>query len=93
MGAAVMVAAIFKTRKITAILRRDSSSNHSINLRVQDWQYLSTLMILFLGGYCLAIYLIAYQYSGWLPLLTGVVFFFGALFVLFSVSIYTKTLH
>lgn len=93
MGAAVMVVAIFKTRKITAILRRDSSSNHSINLRVQDWQYLSTLMILFLGGYCLAIYLIAYQYSGWLPLLTGVVFFFGALFVLFSVSIYTKTLH
>ncbi|MEL6815947.1 MAG: ATP-binding protein [Cyanobacteria bacterium J06598_3] len=50
-------------------------------------------MMLFLGGYCLAIYLIAYQHSGWLPLLTGVVFFFGALFVLFSVNIYTKTLH
>jgi len=93
MGAAVMIVAICQTRQITAILRHGSRHNHSINLRLQDWQYLSTLMMLFLGGYCLAIYLIAYQHSGWLPLLTGVVFFFGALFVLFSVNIYTKTLH
>ena len=37
--------------------------------------------------------MIASQTFVWLPLLTGVVFFFGALFVLFSVSVYTQTLH
>ncbi|MEL6553275.1 MAG: ATP-binding protein [Cyanobacteria bacterium J06621_11] len=41
----------------------------------------------------MAIYLIAYEHFNWVPLLTGIVFFFGALFVLFSVSIYTQTLH
>lgn len=93
MGAAVMSVAIVKTRKITAILRHDKSSNHARKLTFQNWQYLSTLMIFFLGGYCLAIYLIAYEHFNWVPLLTGIVFFFGALFVLFSVSIYTQTLH
>ena len=93
MGAAVMSVAIFKTQKITAMLKRDNIRNHSTNLTFQNWQYLSTLMIFFLGGYCLAIYLIAYEHFSWLPLLTGIVFFFGALFVLFSVSIYTQTLH
>lgn len=93
MGAAVMSIAIVKTRKITAILRHDKSSNHARKLTFQNWQYLSTLMIFFLGGYCLAIYLIVYEHFSWIPLLTGIVFFFGALFVLFSVSIYTQTLH
>ena len=93
MGAAVMSIAIVKTRKITAILRHDKSSNHARKVTFQNWQYLSTLMIFFLGGYCLAIYLIVYEHFSWIPLLTGIVFFFGALFVLFSVSIYTQTLH
>ena len=93
MGSIIMSLAVVKTRQITALLKRDLVAAGASDPHTQSWQYLSTLMMLFLLGYCLAIHLIASQKFQWLPLLTGTVFFFGALFVLFSVDIYSKTLR
>ncbi|MEO1396586.1 MAG: ATP-binding protein [Cyanobacteria bacterium J06634_5] len=93
MGAAVMSLAIFKTRKIISWLNQGEAQADGSMQTPRSWQYLSILMVFFLGGYCLAVFLIASQAFEWLPLLTGTVFFFGALFVLFSVSVYTRTLH
>lgn len=92
MGSGVMSLAIFKTQKIITLLNRESTSSSASGKQNQSWYYLLTLMIFFLGGYCLAVFLIAHEKFDWLPLLTGTVFFFGALFVLFSVSLYKQTL-
>ncbi|MGB3296454.1 MAG: ATP-binding protein [Phormidesmis sp.] len=93
MGSIIMSLAIVKTRQITALLKRDLANADTFDHHTRNWQFLSTLMLLFLFGYCLAVHLIAFQKFQWLPLLTGTVFFFGALFVLFSVNIYSKTLR
>ncbi|MEM9906174.1 MAG: ATP-binding protein [Cyanobacteria bacterium P01_D01_bin.44] len=83
-GAAVMMVAIRKTRQILDVLKADVGIGH--------WHILFGLTVFFLGGYSLAAYLVvAHKFSGF-PLLTGIVFFFGALFVWFSVSLYYKTL-
>ncbi|MGB7087096.1 MAG: ATP-binding protein [Phormidesmis sp.] len=50
-------------------------------------------MSLFLLGYCLAVHLVISAQSNWLTVLTGVVFFFGAVFVLFSAIVYDVTLQ
>ncbi|MEO1400554.1 MAG: ATP-binding protein [Cyanobacteria bacterium J06635_1] len=83
-GAAVMMVAIRKTRQILEVLKADEGIGH--------WHTLFGLMVFFLGGYSLAAYLVVtYRFNGF-PLLTGIVFFFGALFVWFSVSLYYQTL-
>ena len=96
LGAAVMGLAILRTRQITAWLKQENSSllgTHISKQSLKSWKILSALMTFFLLGYSLAAYLVIYQYSDWLTILTGVVFFFGALFVLFSVSVYATTLR
>ncbi|MDZ8056035.1 MAG: sensor histidine kinase [Aulosira sp. ZfuVER01] len=58
-----------------------------------SWRIMLLLMIFFLGGYSLCIYLTVAKLIEWIPLLTGMVFFFGALFVFFSVTTYYQTLQ
>lgn len=92
-----MSMAIFETRQITAWLKQSNDSHQSSpqtsKQGLRSWKILSTLMAFFLLGYCLAAYLVVYRRSEWLTLLTGVVFFFGATFVLFSVNVYATTLR
>lgn len=85
MGAGVMSLAIIKTRSIIKFFR----SGHEL----RNWRILSGLMMFFLAGYSFAFYLVLARLNQWIPLLTGIVFFFGALFVLFSVSVYHQTLR
>ena len=93
MGSIIMSLAMVKTRQVTVLLKRNLANDDVFSRHTRSWQYLSTLKMLFLLGYCLAVHLITFQKFQWLPLLTGTVFFFGALFVLFSVNIYSKTLR
>jgi len=92
MGSLAMGIAIVKTWQIIRLLQHNWNPDIASDSGVRNWRYLSTLMGLFLGGYCLAAYLIASLKLDWLPLLTGTVFFFGSLFVLFSLNIYRHTL-
>ena len=90
--------AILKTRQITIWLKQENSSHPASNTQMsqrglQSWKVLSALMTFFLFGYSLAAYSVFYNQASWLVLLTGVVFFFGAIFVLFSVSVYASTLR
>mgnify|MGYP001821119857 CR=1 FL=1 len=84
LGSGVMGLAILKTNKILRLLQ------HSLQLK--RWRILFALMVFFLAGYSLAFFLVYRQYFDFIPLLMGTVFFFGALFVLFSVSTYYQTL-
>ena len=97
LGAGVMGLAIFKTRQIISWLKREACDQISevqiSEQSLQRWRVMSALMTFFLFGYSLAAYLVSSQRSDWLTILTGVVFFFGALFVLFSVSVYAATLR
>lgn len=78
-GAVAMLLALLRTRKIFKLL---------VNSRYRrDWWILSILMLLFLFGYFVTIVLVFKQAGSILPLLTGVIFFFGALFVYFVVRI------
>lgn len=80
-----MTGAIVRTRQILVILKPQ-------NLQIGWWvQFI--LMISFLGGYCLAFYLVLQEMLLWIPALMGLVFFLGALFVLFSVNLYYQTLQ
>ncbi|WGV23386.1 sensor histidine kinase [Halotia branconii] len=85
LGALIMGLSILNTQKILKLF-----NNKSDRL---SWQIMFSLMIFFLGGYILCIYLITSRLIEWIPMLTGMVFFFGALFVLFSVTIYYQTLQ
>ncbi|AFZ04049.1 sensor histidine kinase [Calothrix sp. PCC 6303] len=84
LGAGIMGLCILQTRKILSLFNTESDR--------RSWQIMFSLMIFFLGGYSLSAYLIGSGLFEWIPLLTGMVFFFGSLFVLFSVDIYYKTL-
>lgn len=80
-----MAGAIVRTRQILVILQPQ-------NLQIGWWiQFI--LMISFLGGYCLALYLVFKELLLWIPVLMGLVFFLGAFFVLFSVNLYYQTLQ
>ncbi|MDA0672128.1 MAG: ATP-binding protein [Cyanobacteria bacterium] len=83
-GTVTMLASIHKTR---VLLRLFDPKHIPIN-----WRILYSLMIMFLGGYSLAAYLTWSQSASWVTLLTGLVFFGGSFFVLFSVSTYHQTL-
>ena len=97
LGAVVMGLAIFKTKQIISWLRREDFNQVSgvqiSEQSLQRWRVMSALMTFFLFGYLLAACLVFYQQSSWLTILTGVVFFFGALFVLFSANVYAATLR
>ena len=90
--------AILKTRQIATWLKYESGSYQAPSTRMsqqglQSWKVLSALMTFFLFGYSLAACLVFYNQANSLVLLTGVVFFLGAIFVLFSVSVYAVTLR
>ncbi|MBI1374291.1 MAG: hypothetical protein GC159_16365 [Phycisphaera sp.] len=72
-GAAVMLLAVISTLR----LRREVGDRQY----GRHWGVLHVLMMFFLLGYLGAVALVLLGHSDWLALLTGVVFFFGALFV------------
>jgi len=85
LGAGIMGLSIFKTQKILSLFKTEADQ--------LSWRIMFLLMVFFLGGYSLCIYLTIARLIEWIPLLTGMVFFFGALFVFFSVTIYYHTLQ
>lgn len=85
LGAGIMGLSILRTQKILKLFNKEPEQ--------LSWRIMFLLMIFFLGGYSLCIYLIIARLIEWIPLLTGMVFFFGALFVFFSVTIYYHTLQ
>lgn len=85
LGAGIMGLSIIRTNKILKLFKKEPEKF--------SWQIMLSLMIFFLGGYSLCIYLTIARLIEWIPLLTGMVFFFGALFVLFTVTIYHQTLQ
>ncbi|MEA5552190.1 ATP-binding protein [Anabaena cylindrica UHCC 0172] len=85
LGAWIMGLSIVKTQKILKLFKTEPEQ--------LSWQIMFLLMIFFLGGYLLCIYLTIAGLIEWIPLLTGLVFFFGSLFVLFSATIYYSTLQ
>jgi two-component system, NtrC family, sensor kinase len=84
-GAGLMVLSIIKTQTILDILQ------DQIGLRA--WKNLRLLMVFFLVGYCLAFLLLIAQKWQLLPILIGLVFSLGSLFVLLNINLYHKTLH
>lgn len=89
-GALLMFFSAVRTSQIKTLLAQQDGITSAANIK--NWQSLATLMRLFIGGYCLAIYLIAFNHLGWLVFLTSSVFFAGSLFVLISVNLYSRTL-
>jgi len=83
-GMAIMCLAILKTRTVLRLLSGREG--------LREWQILYGLMIFFLGGYSLAAVGIWEALYQAIAFLTGLIFFFGALFVLFSTNTYYKTL-
>jgi signal transduction histidine kinase len=77
-GAFVMFLAVLRTRKLRNLLL--SGPN------VKKWQALIVLMVFFLAGYLLSIWLVLANHVDFLLMVTGVVFFMGALFVLLVVD-------
>ena len=79
LGGFVMFLAIKETRKILALIQD--------NKYRQSWNILRSLMVFFLFGY-LGVLILFYLRIQWLILiLTGVIFFFGALFVYMVVKV------
>ncbi|MBW4604175.1 MAG: HAMP domain-containing histidine kinase [Calothrix sp. FI2-JRJ7] len=85
LGAGIMGLCIFRTSKILTLFEIEADRS--------SWQIMYRLMIFFLCGYSLLAYLISAKLFEWIPLLTGMVFFLGALFVWFSVNVYYRTLN
>jgi two-component system, NtrC family, sensor kinase len=85
LGAGIMGLCIYRTSKILSLFEIESDRS--------SWEVMYRLMIFFLCGYSVLAYLISGRLFEWVPLLTGMVFFFGALFVWFSVNVYYRTLH
>lgn len=83
-GAMLMFLSIVKTQTILDLLQKE------IGLR--SWKNLRLLMVFFLVGYCLAFLLLITQQWKLLPILIGLVFSFGSLFVLLNVNLYHNTL-
>jgi len=78
LGAGAMILSILRTRRILALLKQSKY--------LRSWQALVSLMVLFLAGYLGAVFLLYASITRPLLLLTGAVFFFGALFVLLVVQ-------
>lgn len=85
LGACIIGSSSIKTWQIIKLLGTSKS--------LWKWHVLYGLKISFLGGYALAFGLLLHEQAHWLGLLTSVVFFLGALFVLLSVSVFYQTLE
>lgn len=83
-GMGIMLWAIVQTRTVLRLLAGREG--------LKEWKVLYGLMIFFLGGYSLAAVGIWDALYQAIAVLTGLIFFFGALFVLFSIKTYYKTL-
>ncbi|MEP5612786.1 MAG: ATP-binding protein [Cyclobacteriaceae bacterium] len=83
-GALILLLAIFRTRKIFKFLSLKKTRN--------SWKNLYLLMAFFFVAYLVVIFIVFLGYQNILPLLTGVVFFFGAVFVLIVVTTGSNTL-
>ena len=84
-GTITMLVSIRKTQNLLLLFPREEIP--------RNWKILYSLMILFLGGYSLAAWLTWDQNMNLVTLLTGLVFFGGSFFVLFSVTTYHQTLQ
>ena len=84
-GAWLMVLSIVKTQTILDVLEDQ--------IGLQAWKDLRLLMVFFLVGYCLSFLLLITQQWQLLPILIGLVFSLGSLFVLLNINLYHKTLH
>lgn len=85
-GALFMLMAILKTRKLLQLLK-------GIKENVFLWNILFLLMIFFFAGYIASVFLISEGLKEILSLLTGLVFFFGALFVYIVVRVISVTIN
>jgi two-component system NtrC family sensor kinase len=85
LGACIIGSSSVKTRQIIKLLGASNS--------LWQWKVLYGLKLSFLGGYALAFALLLYEDVQWLGVLTSVVFFLGAVFVLLSVSVFYQTLE
>ena len=84
-GAGFMLLSIVKTKTILALLQEE------IGLR--SWKNLRLLMVFFLAGYCISFLLLIAQQWQLLPILIGLVFSLGSIFVFLNVNLYQNTLH
>lgn len=84
-GAGFMLLSIVKTKTILALLQEE------IGLR--SWKNLRLLMVFFLAGYCISFVLLVAQQWQLLPILIGLVFSLGSIFVFLNVNLYHNTLH
>jgi len=83
-GIVLLVAATLQTRRLIGKL--PSSSHH------HSWKWLQFFMIFFSLGYLLAIADLVFNEFRLIGILTGIVFLFGALFVLLVVNVGRKTI-
>jgi two-component system, sensor histidine kinase and response regulator len=84
MGALIMITAIFLTIRTIKIL---PAKRH-----IKSWNILRILMIIFMLGYLGTVYVFFLGRYELIVLITGSVFFFGALFVLITVNTGNKTI-
>lgn len=84
MGMGVMGLSAVKTRQLLRLFQPGAER--------RGWQFLYGLILFFLIGYSFAFYLVWYQFYALIPLLTGIIFFFGACFVLLTLNIYYHSL-
>ena len=84
-GACILFLSIRRTKQMLALLRQET--------HLRDWRWLFVLMNFFLAGYGGAALLVLADQHEFLVLLTGVVFFFGAIFVYIVVRLQHLTFH
>lgn len=83
-GAVILLWAIAKTLQIFKLLTLEKFRN--------NWRNLVFLMGFFFLGYLAVVAIVSLGYESILPLLTGIIFFFGAVFVLIVVTTGSSTL-
>jgi len=83
-GAIILLLAISRTHKIFKFLTLKKTRS--------SWRNLYLLMTFFFLGYLTVMLIVFMGYKDILPLLTGVIFFFGAVFVFIVVTTGSKTL-
>ncbi len=84
-GAFILFLSILRTRHILRLLKENALLIH--------WQRLFWLMVFFLGGYAGTLALVVGNQLSWIARVTGVVFFFGAVFVYLVARLQYLTFH
>lgn len=84
-GACIMALSILRTKRILHLLKDNDLIAH--------WRRLFWLMVFFLGGYAGTFALVIGNHLPWLAMVTGVVFFFGAIFVYLVARLQYLTFH